>query len=139
MILPIVKHKNEKPGFRFLSTPKKVLTKISHPKKVTKKFQTQKKSLDRKFQTQKRALHIPVTYIPEYPPWGTNFHNIPHDGSVPLLCIYDKTLTCFDSQRYWFCSSSSLRKQIILITCKYRNDHHSNFMRCNSTIMLIHP
>ena len=56
--------------FRFLSTPKKVLTKISHPKKVTTKFQTQKKSSDRKFQTQKRASHIPVTYIPEYPPWG---------------------------------------------------------------------
>ena len=55
-------------GFAFLSTPKKVLTKISHPKKVTTKFQTQKKSSDRKFQTQKRASHIPVAYLPEYPP-----------------------------------------------------------------------
>ena len=49
-------------------TPKKVLTKISHPQKVTTKFQPPKKFLDRKFQTEKRALHIPVTYIPEYPP-----------------------------------------------------------------------
>ena len=54
-----------------ISHPKKVLTKISHPKKVITKFQTQKKSSDRKFQTQKRASHIPVTYIPEYPPWDT--------------------------------------------------------------------
>ena len=53
------------------STPQEVLTKISHPKKVTTKFQTQKKSSDRKFQTQKRASHIPVTYIPEYPPWDS--------------------------------------------------------------------
>ena len=60
-------------GFAFLSTPKKVLTKISHPKKVTTKFQTQKKSSDRKFQTQKRASHIPVAYIPEYPPWAFTF------------------------------------------------------------------
>ena len=51
-------------------SPKKVLTKISHPKKVITKFQTQKKSSYRKFQTQRRASYIPVTYIPEYPPWG---------------------------------------------------------------------
>ena len=31
----IIWQKNENPGFRFLSTPQKVLTKISHPKKVT--------------------------------------------------------------------------------------------------------
>ena len=55
-------------GFAFCQPPKKVLTKISHPKKVTTKFQPQKKSSDRKFQTRKRAAHIPVTYIPEYPP-----------------------------------------------------------------------
>ena len=57
-------------GFAFCQPPKKVLTEISHPKQVTTKFQTQKKSSDRKFQTQKRASHIPVTYFPEYPPWG---------------------------------------------------------------------
>ena len=63
-------------GFRFLSTPKKVLTKISHPKKVTTKFQTQKMSSDRKFQTQKRASHIPFTYVPEYHPWGSTAEEI---------------------------------------------------------------
>ena len=47
-------------SFDFCRTPKKVLTKISHPKKVTSKFQTQKKSSDRKFQTQKWASHIPT-------------------------------------------------------------------------------
>ena len=54
-------------GFTFCQPPKK--TKISHPKRVTTKFQTPKKSSDCKFQTPKRASHIPVTYIPEYPPW----------------------------------------------------------------------
>ena len=62
-------HENENPGFRFLSTPKKVLTKISHPKKVTTKFQTPKK-----------ASHIPVTFIPEYPPWG-NYTKALNDNS----------------------------------------------------------
>ena len=61
-------------GFAFCQPPKKVLTKLSHPKKSHYKIsKTQKKSSDRKFQTQKRALHIPITYIPEYPP-GDSFH-----------------------------------------------------------------
>ena len=54
-------------GFAFCQPQKKSLPK-SHPKKVATKFQTQKQSSDRNFQTQKRASHIPVTYIPEYPP-----------------------------------------------------------------------
>ena len=61
-------------GFAFCQPPKKALPK-SHPKKVTTKFQTQKKSSDRKFQTQKRASHIPVTYIPDYPPWVRKVNN----------------------------------------------------------------
>ena len=62
--------KKQEPWVSLFVNPKEVLTKITHSKKVTTKFQTQNKSLDRKFQTPKRALHIPVTYIPEYPPWG---------------------------------------------------------------------
>ena len=54
-------------GFAVCQPPKESLPK-SLTKKVTTKFQTQKKSSDGKFQTQKRASHIPVTYIPEYPP-----------------------------------------------------------------------
>ena len=76
----IVWHKNENPGFHFLLTPKKVLTKISHPNKVITKFQTKKRSSNRKFKTQKRASHISITYIQLYPhfwdyPWG-NLHLI---------------------------------------------------------------
>ena len=55
-------------GFAFCQPQKKSLPKSLTQKKVTTKFQPQKKSSDRKFQTQKRASHIPVTYIPEYPP-----------------------------------------------------------------------
>ena len=99
--------KNENPGFRFLSTPRKVLTKISHPKKVTTKFQTQKKSSDRKFQTQKRASHIPVTYIPEYPPppWGT-LHPLFVSTNSILFLYHVFIINHFETTRVWYCGLS---------------------------------
>ena len=51
-------------GYAFFSTLQKVLTKIFHPKKVTTKFLTPKKSSDCKFQTPKRSSSLPVTIIP---------------------------------------------------------------------------
>ena len=72
-------------GFAFCQPPKKSLPKISYPKKVTTKFQTQKKSSDGKFQTQKRASHFPVTSIPEYPP-------------PPLGCQYSMFFCLFNSR-----------------------------------------
>ena len=74
-------------GFAFFIPQKSSYQNLS-PQKVTTKFQTPKKSSDRKFQTQKRASHIPVTYIPEYPPWAcvtdrktSQSFNFPH---VPM-------------------------------------------------------
>ena len=55
-------------GFAFCQPPKKSSPKSLTQKKSLQNFKPQKKSSDRKFQTQKRASHIPVTYIPEYPP-----------------------------------------------------------------------
>ena len=58
-----------------------VLAKILRAKKVHQKISNPKKVPSREFQTQKRSSHVPVTNIPEYPPWvgGTlfsrsNFH-----------------------------------------------------------------
>ena len=65
-------------GFAFCQPPKKSLPK-SYPKKVLTKISHPKKSSDRRFQTQKRASHIPVTYIPEYPPGEDSEKNCTDD------------------------------------------------------------
>ena len=54
-------------GFAFCQPQKSPYQNLS-PKQSHYKISTPKKSSDHKFQTQKRASHIPVTYIPEYPP-----------------------------------------------------------------------
>ena len=57
-------------GFAFCQPQKSPYQNLS-PKKSHYKISNPKKSSDRRFQTPKRASHIPVTYIPEYPP-GTS-------------------------------------------------------------------
>ena len=62
-------------GFALCQLPKKSLPKSLTQKKVTAKFQTQKKSLDRKFQPKKWLRTSPsLTYLssPPPPPWGHN-------------------------------------------------------------------
>ena len=50
--------------------PQKIPTQIKLPKKILAKFSYPKKTRNRKFQTQKNSLIIPVTWNPEYRPWG---------------------------------------------------------------------
>ena len=56
-------------GFSFCQPQKKSLPK-SLTQKCHYKISNPKKVLRSQIQTQKRASHIPITYIPEYPPWG---------------------------------------------------------------------
>ena len=62
--------KKREPWVSLFVNPKKRPYQNLSPKKSHYKILNPKKVSDHKFQTQKRASHIPVTYIPEYPPWG---------------------------------------------------------------------
>ena len=75
-------------ALRFSSTPKKVLAKILSAKKVHRKISNPKKVPSREFQTQKRSSHVPVTNIPEYPPWGFLWQNfIPNFVTRENQCL----------------------------------------------------
>ena len=57
-------------GFAFCQPPKKSLPKSLTQEKSRQNFKPKKIPQIANFKPKKRASHIPVTYIPEYPPGG---------------------------------------------------------------------
>ena len=64
--------------------PQKIPTQIKLPQKILAKFSYPKKSRNRKFQTQKNPSIIPVTWNPEYPPWGWNWCREAQNNNAPV-------------------------------------------------------